>query len=313
MQTRAVRRETGYLRISTIGNALVGCVGITAAAISGSQAILLDGVFNITYFLVGIFGIKVSALVAGGDDEEFPYGYSYLEPLVNGIKGSLVLGVSIMAAIGAIHALCVGGRPINAGLAIAYGVFASSVCGFVAWLMHRGARKVDSPMIKADAENWLVNAAVSSCVLIAFIGIFLLRAVGLDQIVPYVDPVVVLAVVSISLGVPLKIIFNSLMALLNRAPAKGIRDQVVSAVDDALTGSRIKERFVRVLQPGRQRMVFVHVVLPEDQTLRVADLDDLRTRTHEALCKDHLDTFVDMVFTADRRWGAPYAETVEKS
>jgi predicted Co/Zn/Cd cation transporter (cation efflux family) len=67
-------------------------------------------------------------LVAGGDDERFPHGYAFFELLVNGIKGMLVLGMSVMALTGAVEALLTGGRPIAAGIAIAYGVFASITC-----------------------------------------------------------------------------------------------------------------------------------------------------------------------------------------
>jgi len=92
------------------------------------EAIMLDGVFNLTYFATGLFTLKVARLIARGDDERFPYSYAFFEPLVNGLKGVLVLGVSIMAVVGAVQALVGGGRHIAAGMAISYGTFASIVC-----------------------------------------------------------------------------------------------------------------------------------------------------------------------------------------
>ena len=131
----ALQLEKRYLITSAIGNALVACVGVTVAAFSSSQAILLDGLFNLTYFATGLFTVRVATLVAGGDDERFPHGYAFFEPLVNGIKGMLVLGVSVMALTGAVEALLAGGRPIAAGMAIAYGVFASITCWTIALIM----------------------------------------------------------------------------------------------------------------------------------------------------------------------------------
>ena len=95
MQTNALKQEKQYLKISALGNVLVGCIGIAVAAVSSSQAIMLDGMFNLTYFATGLFTIKVASLVAGGDDERSPHGYAFFEPLVNGIKGMLVLGVFV--------------------------------------------------------------------------------------------------------------------------------------------------------------------------------------------------------------------------
>ena len=91
MQRAEPKSENQYLLISTIGNLLLGCVGIAFSLVSSSQAIMLDGLFNLSYFAAGLFTIKVASLLIQGDDERFPYGYAFFEPLVNGIKGLLVL------------------------------------------------------------------------------------------------------------------------------------------------------------------------------------------------------------------------------
>ena len=93
MNAAALEAERRFLVISAGGNLLLGCLGITFAVASSSQAILLDGVFNLSYFVTGLFTIRVASLVVGGDDERFPHGYAFFESLVNGVKGMLVLGV----------------------------------------------------------------------------------------------------------------------------------------------------------------------------------------------------------------------------
>jgi cation diffusion facilitator family transporter len=309
MDKTALQQEKQYLTISAIGNVLVACVGVTVAVVSSSQAIMLDGLFNLTYFATGLFTIKVASLVAGGDDERFPHGYAFFEPLVNGIKGTLVLGVSVMALVGAVQALLTGGRPIAAGVAIAYGVFASITCWTIALLTRRGARATGSPLVRADAENWIVNAAISSCVLLAFAGIFVLYALDLKAYAPYVDPIVVLAVVVISIGVPVRMAWAALMALLNKAPTGEIVRQVTEIVDETLSELPVQERFIRTIQPGRQRLVTVHVVLPGDyRPANMTSLDAVRSRVQNALCEAHVATIADVLFTADRQWGAPLSD-----
>ena len=309
MEKTALSREKKYLMLSALGNILVGCVGITVATISSSQAILLDGLFNLTYFATGIFTVKVASLLAIGDDERFPHGYSFFEPLVNGMKGMLVLGVSVMALVGAVQALLEGGRTIAAGPAVAYGIFATIACCVVAMITRRGARATNSPLVQADAENWIVNAAISSCVLLAFASIFALKSFGANAVVPYVDPVVVLTIVLISIGVPVRMAKNALMGLLNRAPSSDIVEQVIEIVDSNMADLPVRERFIRVIQPGRQRMVLVHVVLPVDFRLEgLSQLDSIRAQTYQSLCQAHCATVVDILFTADRQWGAPLSD-----
>ncbi len=309
MKAAALEVERRFLVISAGCNLLLGCLGITFALVTASQAILLDGLFNCSYFATGLYTVRVASLVAGGDDERFPHGYAFFEALVNGVKGMLVLGVSVMAIVGAVQALVGGGRPIAAGTAVIYGVCALIIC----WAMFYFSRPVDktagSPLVHADMENWFINAAISSCVLLAFAGIFFFESLGLHAFVPYVDPTVVLAVVALSLGIPVRMAWNSLMQLLNRAPAGKVIDEVVGIVDMSLRDLPVKERFIRVVQPGRQRMVLVHVILPTDyQPVGLRSLDEVRAKTHAALVTAHVATILDMLFTTDRQWGAPLSD-----
>ena len=300
-----MNEQTG-LRISTAGNLVIGTVGVVVAVLSHSQAIMLDGVFNLIYFGTGLFTLKVASLVVRGDDARFPVGYGFFEPLINGIKGLMVLGISVMALIGAIEALFSGGRLVALGFATAYGAFAVAACWSLAYLTHRGATRSGSPLLKADAENWLVNGAISSAVLLAFLAVYLIRDTEFSYLTPYIDPLLVVTVVLISISVPIRMAWNALMELLNRAPSRKVVESVEEVVARCLADLPVTESFVRVLQPGRTRLVSVHVVLPEDYPLAgLGELDKIRERTQTELQNLHEATFVDLIFTADRRWGAP--------
>ena len=296
--------ESRILIISAGANLVIGIIGLVFAAISSSQAILLDGLFNIVYFGTALFTLKVARLVQRADDERFPYGYAYFEPLVNGLKGVLVLGVSLMALAGAIESLVGGGRSIAAGAAIAYGTFATIAGWALAVVTARGARRTASPLVQADAKNWIVNGAVSSCVLIAFAAIVLIRGTALDFLVPYVDPIVVVTLVVITIGVPVRMAWQALMELLGRTPPAAVVDEVRGLVEAATADLPVRDLSVRVTQPGRTRQVLVHVVLPEDAPLDgLRALDDVRARVAERLQAAHAATILDVVFTTRPEWG----------
>lgn len=299
--------------MSAAGTLIIAVLGLTFAAMTGSRAIQLDGLFNLTYFVAALFTLKVAHLVHLEDDERFPYGYAAFEPLVNGLKGTLVLGVSIMALVSAVQALFTGGRSIAAGLAIVYALTATLVSGGLAIIVRRGAQRSTSPLLVADAENWIVNGAISACVLVAFSSILLLQGTAYAHLIPYVDPLVVISVVAISISIPVKMAWQAVMELLNRAPPAAVRQRVQAIIDASLAQIPVEEVFVRVLHPGRTRFVLVHVVLPE--TFRVESLkqlDGIRDATLERLQEAHLATALDMVFTSDRNWGAPAAIPVAR-
>ncbi len=54
----SLRIEKKYLLTSAFGNVLVGCIGMAVTVVSSSQAILFDGVFNLTYFATGLFTVN---------------------------------------------------------------------------------------------------------------------------------------------------------------------------------------------------------------------------------------------------------------
>ena len=301
-----MKSERGALFLSAAGALLVGCVGILMWRVTGSDAILLDGLFNIIFFLTALFTVKVSRLVFQPDDEAYPFGYAYFEPLVNGLKGALILGVSLLALFGSLAALASGGREIAAGAAIGYGVFATTVCGVLAFVLRRTSARLSSPLVDADAKNWLVNAAISAVVALAFVAIPVMQALGFDAVVPYVDPGLVAAVVLLTLSVPVRMAWQALMQLVNRSPPPEIRNPIIALVKATLSDLEPRELYVRVLQAGRTRYVAVHLVLPEDFPVTgLPQLDAIRARLQHALSAHHPRIFVDLVFTADPRWAAP--------
>lgn len=301
-------QEVKALRYSAGGALLVGCAALVFAHLSRSDAILLDGLFNLTYFATGLFTLKVTRLLARGDTREFPMGYDYFEPLVNGLKGILILGVTAMAMADAFIAIVSGGRTIDAGMAIGYGVFATLGCGVVALIMRNASKRTGSPLVQADATNWIVNGAISSGVLLTFLCILLIRDTPLAVLLPYIDPALVLLVAAACIMVPIRMGWGALLGLLNRAP-EGVTEQVRGAVERAIAGLSVSELFVRVIQPGRYRKVMVHVVLAAEHELEsVASLDELRESTFEKLTDQHPQVVLDMLFTVDRKWGAPAAE-----
>lgn len=297
--------EKKFLLISTVGSLLIGSLGVTLSFFASSQAILLDGLFNLVYFVACLLTIKVAQLIKRGDTEAFPFGYAYFEPLINGAKGALVLGVTIIAFIGSVETLLSGGSEIAAGIAILYGGLATAACWFLAMVTYKGSKRTRSPLVQADAANWLINAAISSAVLIAFIIVFLAQGTAFEAFSPYIDPLLVIVIVMISVSVPIKMAWNSVLELLDRSPPAEIIGQLRKTLEDELVDLPVQMLHLRVTQAGRTRMLLVHVVLPSHYPVEsLSKLDGFQSSCLLALKKEHPNTFLDMVFTADPEMGA---------
>ena len=301
-----MKTEARTLAFSAFMALLIGCAGITATLASNSQAILLDGLFNLIYFSVALVTIKVSKLASRPDSESYPFGYSYFESLVNLCKGLLILGVSIFALVDAIAALLTGGREIVAGLAVIYALFATFACSVTAWVMHRSQRYVHSPLIVADKLNWVVNSVISAAVLAAFCLVIVFEQLGLNTFVAYIDSILVIAVVVLCLGVPVRMASQALKELLNKTPEEAIAVPVREAIKQALAGTHTHEVRVRMVRPGRLLYVMVHVVLPDEgMTSSLKAQDALRVRIDDEIRRCYSPVVCDVVFTANTHWAAP--------
>lgn len=299
--------ERGALLLSAGAALALGLAGVAAALLTGSGAILLDGLFNLCFFATALLALRVATLVARPDDDRYPFGYLFFEPLINTGKGLLILGVSLFALVDAVAALLAGGRAVVFGSAILYAVAATLACTAVALALRRANRAAASPLVAADVENWTVNAIVSGGVLAGFLLAAVLQRGGHAGAARFVDPAMVAIVVLVSIAIPVRMALAGLLALLNRAPAAHIVADMEASVRQALGDLPVRRLWLRAVRPGRTAYVVVHAVLPPDAPLDLAAADRLRGAIVAALAARHGPMVVDVVFTGVEAYAAPTA------
>jgi predicted Co/Zn/Cd cation transporter (cation efflux family) len=181
---------------------------------------------------------------------------------------------------------------------------ASAICWIIALLLKKKTKRCSSPLLKADAAGWIVNAAISSAAFAAFAGMWVLGFTPYKAFAPYVDPLLVILVGGITLSITVRMAWTALMELVNRAPSAEIRTAVRETVEREMADVPAEQITVRVLQPGRVRLVYVHVVLQPSVLFSVEQMDGVREKVWVALTELHENTQSDILFTKDRRWGA---------
>jgi len=82
--------EEKALKRSMIGAFLLAIWGVAMAWVSDSNAIMLDGMFNLISGIVSFFSIQVTRLVSGKKTREFPLGYYAFESMIVFVKGASI-------------------------------------------------------------------------------------------------------------------------------------------------------------------------------------------------------------------------------
>lgn len=271
-------REVGAIRLSAYANGFFGVLGIGFGLWLDSNAILLDGVFNAISLGMSLISIQVARMLKRPGDDLFPFGYAALEPTVNTTKAVMVVAVSIYALVGSIGTILDGGRTLQAGWAVVYAVIAVTGCFLVSAIQHRVAKETHSPLVAVDAKNWLINGAISSAVGLAFGLSIFMRGTALDGLVPYVDSLLVVLVVLISIKTPVSMALDGVADLLSVRPPpeelEALQSRFAEKAEDDFASFRL-----RVNRLGRTHIVVADVEVDPD--LSVTQVDALRSGMQE--------------------------------
>jgi predicted Co/Zn/Cd cation transporter (cation efflux family) len=249
------------------------------------------------------------------DDENFNFGYATFEPTLNVVKGLITLILCGFALTSSVGALLSGGRDLQTGPALIYAVIATIGCVVVAGFLRRVARETESPLVDVDAKNWSIDALMSFVVGAAFVAAYLLDGTRFAHWLPYVDPVLVVAMSAALIAIPLKIVGDGVGEILMVAPEKAVQDEVRGRIEAVLEAAGHAQSVIRMVRVGRTFWVMVHVVVSGvAAAASVAELDAIRARVAAAVAEIHPEMTVDTLFTANQRWaGAAVAEPAADS
>jgi len=189
--------EQGVLRTSIIVTFVLAGADIVFGLLSGSYAIIFDGVYSLTDAIMTIMALLVSKLIASSaaDGPErsalvkhFTMGFWHLEPMVLGLNGVMLTGAAIYAFINAIASIMSGGRILAFDKAAIYPALTVVVASGMVVFDKKANRNIQSEFIALDAKAWSMSAALSAALLVAFVFGFAIQGTGLEWISPYVDP-----------------------------------------------------------------------------------------------------------------------------
>ena len=161
--------EEKSLKRSMIAAFLLAVWGIAMAAVSGSGAVMLDGMYNLISAIMTFFSIEITRLVYGKETKAFPLGYFAFESLFVLVKGASILILVVMAVYDNLSVLLQGGREPALGKMILYVALAVVGCVAAYGLTRKGSKKTGSEILEAEAQAWRLNALVTSGIGIAFV------------------------------------------------------------------------------------------------------------------------------------------------
>ena len=171
---------TKYIRIAAlitlIGNAFLASLKLIVGLLSGSGALIGDGIDSSTDVLIGVITLIVVRFISKPADAEHPWGYGRTETVATAIFSLILFFAGAQLIINSVSKLISGGQTVtHSTLAII--VTVTSIVGkaLLAWSQYALGKRAGSSMINANAKNMTGDVLISSGVLV---GLTITRLTG---------------------------------------------------------------------------------------------------------------------------------------
>jgi len=303
--------EQRVLQFSIAATAVVAALGIVFGLLSGSYAIVFDGIYSLADGATTLVALLVVRLIAGSAAhgtqsrrlaEKFTMGFWHLEPMVVGAAGLLLSGAAVYAFINAIASFLAGGRPLQFGQAIVYAVATVLISLAMAWYGHRANRGLRSELIAMDVRGWLMSAAITAALLVAFSVGLMIQGTSLEWMSPYVDPTVLGLVCLAVFPIPLGAVRQALAEILLVTPT-ALKQHVDAVAQRIVEKHGFLSYRAYVAKVGRGRQIELYFIAPAGWPARtLEEWDALRDEIGEAIGDDSPDRWLTIAFTTDREW-----------
>ena len=204
------RRVRGVLLGILVANLAVVGVKFVVGLSIGSLAVVGDAIHSSVDALNNVFGLVVVRFASKGPDAEHPYGHAKFESL-GALLIVVFLSLSVFELLRGAWERLVNGAPTLSVSSVQVGFLALTLVInlWVVWFETRAGRRLNSPILLADAAHTRVDVFIT----LAVLGGLALTHYGY----PAADPVLAIVVAFLVVRVGWEIVGHSLPTLVDGA------------------------------------------------------------------------------------------------
>ncbi|MGU3576486.1 cation diffusion facilitator family transporter [Brucellaceae bacterium C25G] len=303
--------EQAILKTSITVTIFLAGFGVLFGLLSGSFSIVFDSVYMLIDAALSALALIVVRLISlstlpeppnGKLRDRFTMGFWHLEPMVLGLNGLMLTGVSVYALINAVSSMMSGGRHLEFSYAIFYAAFALIICLIMGFIEIRANRKLQSEFVALDAKAWLMSAGITAALFIAFLIGMLLENTSWHWMLPYIDPAVLTIVCLIIIPLPFNTIKQALADMLLFTPVE-LKENAESVAQDFVKRYGFLSYRAYVAKVGRGTQIELYFIVPPDwPAKKLEEWDEIRSELADALGERSPDRWLTIAFTTDPEW-----------
>jgi len=261
--------------ISLIGNLILAVLKITLGIVSGSLAVISDGIDSATDIATSFITLITARLLNRPPNRKYPYGYEKADTVATKALSFVIFFAGAQLAITTITRIINGTiSEIPSSLAIYVTIFSIvSKLVLARYLISRG-EGVNSEMLKANGKNMQNDVLISSTVLAGLVFTFLFK-------LPVLDYVTALLVSAWIMKVALQIFFKANVELMDGMKDPVLYCELFNAVK-SVKGAQNPHR-VRVRKIGNFHMISMDIEV--EPLMTVHDAHEIAMKVEQEIKK----------------------------
>ncbi len=282
-----MKRELKIIRASWWsigGNALLAFLKLGVGFISGSYAVIADGIDSLSDIVSSAVVLVAARIIARPPNIKFPYGYKKADTVATKFLSFMIFFAGAQLAFSTIKILVAGGTMETPGR-LAIWVTVVSIVGklLLTQLLFRTGKKVESSMLIANARNMRNDIILSLSVLVS-----LLFSVSLKE--PLVDRIIALLISFFIMYEGYLIFMKSNIDLMDGIDNTGVYDKLFESVR-SVEGAHNPHR-VRARKIGHYYMINLDIEV--DPNLPVKQAHDIAKNVENSI-KSNLKNIYDVM------------------
>jgi cation diffusion facilitator family transporter len=250
--------------VAVAGNIFLSILKIIAGLISGSLAVLADGIDSASDIVTSLITLFTARIMRRPPSPEYPYGYLKADTVATKALAFVILFAGAQLAISTVHGF-IEGKERELPSVLAIYVTLVSIAGKIMLSLHqfRKGKQTNSEMLKANARNMQNDVLISLAVLIGLFFTFILK-------MPLPDSITALAVSIWILKVGVQIFMQTNRDLMDGVSDKGLYQKVFHAIDK-VEGASNPHR-LRIRKIGNYLMIAFDIEVDGTITAREAHI-----------------------------------------
>ena len=280
-------RERKIIRASwwaVILNAILAALKLTVGFISGSYAVIADGIDSATDIVSSLVVLLAARILNKPPNIKFAYGYQKADTVAAKILSFVIFFAGAQLAWSTVHLLLNEvERETPSSLAIWVTVISIGGKLVLTSLLQRTGKKVESPMLIANARNMRNDIFISLSVLVS-----LVFTLWLDQ--PLIDRFIALIISGFIMVSAFKIFMKSNVDLMDGIDDPGLYKELFEAVRQ-VEGAHNPHR-VRARKIGYHHMINLDIEV--NGFLSIKEAHDIARKVEESI-KSNLRNVYDVM------------------